>query len=135
MPLDANQITQALLNLLLNALQALPPKGSIEIGARLDTAVSRLYLWVKDDGPGILPDKIEKIFDPFYTTQEKGTGLGLAIVHKIAENHNGEIRVDSPPKGMKQGCCFSIIIPMNLNGITMDELKRTEIKKALYEEN
>ncbi len=135
LPLDANQITQALLNLLLNALQALPPKGNIEIGAELDAAESQLYLWVKDDGPGIPPNQIQKIFDPFYTTHEKGTGLGLAIVHKIAENHNGEIRVDSPPKGMARGCCFSIIIPIIVNGITRDKFKRTEIKKALYKEN
>ena len=126
-PLDANQITQALLNLLLNALQALPPQGNIEIGAELDAAESQLHFWVKDDGPGIPPNQIEKIFDPFYTTHQKGTGLGLAIVHKIAENHNGEIRVDSPPKGMARGCCFSIIIPINLNGIKKDNLKRTEI--------
>lgn len=103
LPLDANQITQALLNLLLNALQALPPKGNIEIGAELDASDSRLHLWVKDDGPGIPTTRIEKIFEPFYTTHEKGTGLGLAIVHKIAENHNGEIRVSSPPKGMPPG--------------------------------
>ncbi len=112
LPLDAAQITQALLNLLLNALQALPSKGNIEIGAELDAPDSRLYLWVKDDGPGIPPSQIEKIFEPFYTTHEKGTGLGLSIVHKIAENHNGEIRVNSPPEGMTRGCCFSIVIPI-----------------------
>jgi two-component system sensor histidine kinase HydH len=112
LPLDANQITQALLNLLLNALQAVPPRGHIEIGADLDASESQLHLWVIDNGPGIPSNKIEKVFEPFYTTHEKGTGLGLAIVHKIAENHNGEIRVNSPPKGMPRGCCFSIIIPI-----------------------
>ncbi len=126
LPLDANQITQALLNLLLNALQALPPKGNIEIGAELDASDSRLHLWVKDDGPGIRNDLIEKIFEPFYTTYEKGTGLGLAIVHKIAENHNGEIRVNSPPKGMTRGCCFSIIIPIIVSRKTGNKYKRTE---------
>jgi len=126
LPMDANQITQALLNLLLNALQALPPKGNIEIGAELDASDSRLHLWVKDDGPGIRNNLIEKIFEPFYTTHEKGTGLGLAIVHKIAENHNGEIRVNSPPKGMTRGCCFSIIIPIIASRKTGNEYKRTE---------
>ena len=126
LPLDANQITQALLNLLLNALQAIPPKGNIEIGAELDASDSRLHLWVKDDGPGIRNNLIEKIFEPFYTTHEKGTGLGLAIVHKIAENHNGEIRVNSPPKGMTRGCCFSIVIPIIVNRKTRDKFKRTE---------
>jgi two-component system sensor histidine kinase HydH len=126
LPLDTNQITQALLNLLLNALQALPPKGNIEIGAELDTSDSRLHLWVKDDGPGIPITRIEKIFEPFYTTREKGTGLGLAIVHKIVENHNGELSVISPPKGMPRGCCFTIIIPIIVSGKTGDKLKRTE---------
>jgi two-component system sensor histidine kinase HydH len=126
LPLDANQITQALLNLLLNALQASSPKGNIEIGAELDTFDSRLHLWVKDDGPGIRNNLIEKIFEPFYTTHEKGTGLGLAIVHKIVENHNGEIRVNSPPKGMTRGCCFSIIIPISVSRKTGNEYKRTE---------
>ncbi|MBT8364724.1 MAG: PAS domain S-box protein [Deltaproteobacteria bacterium] len=135
LPLDANQITQALLNLLLNALQAVPPKGNIEIGAELDPSDSRLHLWVKDDGPGIPNNKIEKIFEPFYTTHEKGTGLGLAIVHKIAENHNGEIRVNSPPKGMTRGCCVSIILPIIVSRKTGDEFKRTENKKTLHKEN
>jgi signal transduction histidine kinase len=135
LPMDANQITQALLNLLLNALQALPPKGNIEIGAELDASDSRLHLWVKDDGPGIPPNQIEKIFEPFYTTREKGTGLGLAIVHKIAENHNGEIRVNSPPKGMTRGCCFSIVIPIIVNRKTRDKFKRTENQETLIKEN
>ena len=112
LPLDANQITQALLNLLLNALQAAPRRGTVEIGADLDASDSKLHLWVKDNGPGIPGNKVEKIFEPFYTTHDKGTGLGLSIVHKIAENHNGEIRVSSPPKGASQGCCFSIVIPV-----------------------
>ena len=126
LPLDGNQMTQALLNLLLNALQALPPEGNIEIGAELDASESRLHLWVKDDGPGIPKSHLEKIFEPFYTTREKGTGLGLSIVHKIVENHNGEIRVNSLPKGMSRGCCFSIIIPITVSRKAGDKFKRAE---------
>ena len=120
---------------MLNALQAIPPKGNIEIGAELDASDSRLHLWVKDDGPGIRNNLIEKIFEPFYTTHEKGTGLGLAIVHKIAENHNGEIRVNSPPKGMTRGCSFSIVIPIIVNRKTRDKFKRTENQETLIKEN
>ena len=120
---------------MLNALQAVPPKGHIEIGAELDTSDSRLYLWVKDDGPGIPNNKIEKIFEPFYTTHEKGTGLGLAIVHKIAENHNGEIRVISPPKGLPRGCCFSIILPIIITKKTPSIYKRKEYPRTLQKEN
>jgi two-component system sensor histidine kinase HydH len=111
-PLDQSQISQALLNLLLNALQAVESKGHIEIGAVLNPSESRLHLWVEDDGPGVAHEKFERIFEPFYTTKEKGTGLGLAIVLKIVENHNGEIKISSPPAGTEKGCRFSIFIPV-----------------------
>jgi two-component system sensor histidine kinase HydH len=111
-PLDANQMTQAILNLLLNALQAVSSGGQIEVGAELDPSDSRFKIWVEDDGPGISGDQKEKIFDPFFTTREKGTGLGLAIVHKIVENHSGEINLQSPPAGKTRGCRFTIAIPI-----------------------
>jgi two-component system sensor histidine kinase HydH len=114
LPLDANQMTQALLNLLLNALQAVSQEGHVDIGAELNVSDSKLYFWVEDDGPGISKDKTEKIFEPFFTTREKGTGLGLSIVHKIVENHNGEIIVESPSPGMALGCRFTIRIPTDV---------------------
>ncbi|MBW2202159.1 MAG: PAS domain-containing protein [Deltaproteobacteria bacterium] len=110
--LDTKQMTQVLLNLLLNSLQEVAEGGSIEVGAELDASGTRLHLWVEDDGPGIPADTRQKIFDPFFTTREKGTGLGLAIVHKIVENHGGEIRIDSPLPGKSQGCRFTITIPV-----------------------
>ena len=81
---------------------------------------------VRDNGRGIPESDLKHIFEPFYTTHEKGTGLGLAIVHKIAENHNGEIRVNSPPQGMLRGCCFSIILPIIVHKKTVNEFKRRE---------
>jgi two-component system sensor histidine kinase HydH len=114
LPLDANQMTQALLNLLLNALQAVSQGGHVDIGAELNASDSKLRFWVEDDGPGISKDKLEKIFEPFFTTREKGTGLGLSIVHKIVENHNGEIIVESPSPGMALGCRFTIRIPTDV---------------------
>jgi two-component system sensor histidine kinase HydH len=110
-PLDANQMTQAILNLLLNALQAVRNGGRIEVGAELNTSDSLLKIWVEDDGSGISADQKKKIFDPFFTTREKGTGLGLAIVHKIVENHRGEINLESPPVGKKQGTRIALSIP------------------------
>lgn len=110
-PLDSNQITQALLNLLLNAMQSVEPGGTIEIGAALKPSEARLEIWVEDNGTGIEHDKLDKIFDPFYTTRDKGTGLGLTIVHKIVENHQGEIRAESPPVGKRRGCRFTISLP------------------------
>ena len=113
LPLDANQMTQALLNLLLNALQAVSEGGHVEIGAELNASDSKLHLWVEDDGPGISNDKLEKIFEPFFTTREEGTGLGLSIVHKIVENHDGEIKVESPSPGKILGCRFTVRIPID----------------------
>jgi two-component system sensor histidine kinase HydH len=112
-PLDAHQMTQAILNLLLNSMQAVNTGGHIEVGAELNPSDSRLKIWVQDDGSGIAANQKEKIFDPFFTTREKGTGLGLAIVHKIVENHNGEINLESPPPGKNRGSRFTIRIPLN----------------------
>lgn len=109
--LDTNQLTQALLNLLLNAMQSVESGGTIEIGAALKPSEDRLLLWVEDNGAGIQPDRVEKIFDPFYTTRDKGTGLGLAIVHKIVENHQGGIGVESPPAGKRKGSRFTLFLP------------------------
>jgi two-component system sensor histidine kinase HydH len=114
-PLDRNQITQALLNLLLNALHSVGNRGRINIGARkiiLDN--EELQLTVEDDGPGISQEALNNIFDPFFTTREKGTGLGLPIVHKIVENHDGDIRVESPVAGKSRGCRFTIHISVNI---------------------
>jgi two-component system sensor histidine kinase HydH len=105
-------MTQAILNLLLNALQAVKNGGRIEVGAELNPSDSLLKIWVEDDGSGIAAEQKEKIFDPFFTTREKGTGLGLAIVHKIVENHRGEINLQSPLAGKTRGCRFTITIPI-----------------------
>jgi two-component system sensor histidine kinase HydH len=110
--LDANQMTQCLLNLTLNALQVLDAGGSIEVGATMAGADPRLLLWVEDDGSGIPAEDLDKIFDPFFTTREQGTGLGLAIVHTIVENHNGEIKVESPVPEKNKGARFTISIPI-----------------------
>jgi two-component system sensor histidine kinase HydH len=108
--LDGGQITQVLLNLCLNALQAMDGGGTLSIGAGADGR-GGLDLWVTDDGPGIPPSHQARIFDPFFTTRDKGTGLGLAIVQKIVENHHGGIRIESPPPGSERGCRFTVSIP------------------------
>jgi two-component system sensor histidine kinase HydH len=108
--LDANQMTQALLNLLLNAIQMSERGGKIKVGAAMDGA--GLRVWVEDEGPGISLEHMDKIFDPFFTTRDKGTGLGLAIVHSIVENHHGEIKVESPSPGKVRGSRFTMSIPI-----------------------
>jgi signal transduction histidine kinase len=86
-------LEQLLLNLLLNAAAALPAQGSASVEARLlDDAVE---ITVRDDGRGIAPDELDRVFDPFYTTREDGTGLGLTIVLRIADAHGAELGIES----------------------------------------
>lgn len=108
--IDPNLMTQVLLNLMLNAIQAVEDGGRIDLGAH--RSGSHAVFTVEDDGPGIAGENRDRIFDPFFTTHEKGTGLGLAIVRKIIENHQGEIRVESPVPGKNRGCRFVIEIPV-----------------------
>lgn len=111
--LDASQMIQALLNLLLNSLQAVEAEGNIEVGAALDTSDTQLNIWVQDDGPGIPDDYKETLFDLFVTSREKGTGLGLVIVRKIIDGHRGNILVESPVPGKDRGSRFTIMIPVH----------------------
>jgi PAS domain S-box-containing protein len=106
---DPDQMTQVLLNLFINALQAMPSGGTLRVSAqhRTDTVA----LMIGDTGHGISRDNLNKIFTPFYTTKDvgKGTGLGLTIVHSIIEEHGGSIAVESGPG---QGTTFTIVLPI-----------------------
>jgi two-component system sensor histidine kinase HydH len=108
---DASLITQALLNLLLNATHSVEPGSRVAVGTELKSG-RQLSIWVEDDGPGIPINLQQKVFEPFYTTREAGTGLGLAIVRSIAENHEGAVQLESPPPGLDHGCRFTITIPV-----------------------
>ena len=108
-----DQIGQVLLNLLINALQAIESTGRQE-GGRIEVEGRLSGPWVvisvSDNGPGIEPEHRERLFDPFFTTKPvgEGTGLGLAITHGIISGHGGRIEVDSRPG---EGCCFRILLP------------------------
>lgn len=110
---DANLMTQVLLNLVLNAVEAAGPGGFVEVGAGPAPDTGELMFWVEDDGPGISPADLEKVFDPFFTTREKGTGLGLAIVQKIVEMHQGTVRFQSPPQQKSTGCRVEVRLPLS----------------------
>lgn len=119
--LDTNQITQALLNLLQNALHATPLGGSVVMGAHFVPDKSEIGIWVKDSGPGVPTEERNRIFEPFFTTREEGTGLGLAIVDTIVSQHGGRIDVESPAPhesanpGSISGCCFTLWLPSGNN--------------------
>ncbi|MCA9394888.1 MAG: hypothetical protein KC900_11840 [Candidatus Omnitrophica bacterium] len=90
---DPNQIHQVIFNIVLNAIEAMPSGGELIVSADLlsDPGGNRVRLSFRDSGPGIEPDHLKQIFDPFFTQKDFGTGLGLAIVQSIIENHNGRI--------------------------------------------
>ena len=105
--MQRGHLTEILVNLLQNAREALGENGTILIAAHChrDHAVE---ISVRDDGPGIAPDKIERIFEAYYTTKEKGTGLGLAIVKHNVELYSGTVRVDSE---LGKGAKFTVVFP------------------------
>lgn len=105
---DTEQITQVLLNLLLNALQILPEGGRIEIAVRREQ--DTLVLEVADDGPGIAAELYERIFDPFFTQRSGGIGLGLTVVRQIVEAHRGHIVADKSALG---GALFRVTLPQD----------------------
>lgn len=92
---DSTQLLQVFLNILLNAIQAVPPGGEIALKTFLDPVNERLVVSVADAGPGIPPEYLEKIFEPFFSTKAQGTGLGLAVSHRTIVAHGGEIAVHS----------------------------------------
>lgn len=106
---DKGKLKQALLNIIVNALQAV--KGSEDGKVKCTGKVEgRFYIIeIADNGPGIPKSIVSKVFEPFYTTKAKGTGLGLAITHRIIEGHMGEIKVSSEEK---KGTTFLIKLPI-----------------------
>jgi len=112
---DAHQIQQVLLNLVINAEQAMLAangRGSLVIRTWHDVEHEAVALQVSDDGPGIPLEVKSKIFNPFFTTKEtgKGTGLGLTVAYAIVQEHSGSIRVDSSPDG---GASFTVELPVS----------------------
>jgi len=107
---DANQISQTLMNLLLNAAQATPPGGSITVMAQKVRFSDSVELLVRDSGCGIQPDILPHVFEPFFTTKRgKGTGLGLSITRNYVVRHGGVIEVESIPG---QGTTVKVTLPI-----------------------
>ncbi|OLN27611.1 Two-component sensor histidine kinase [Desulfovibrio sp. DV] len=105
---NLRHLQQVFLNLLLNAVQATPPGGTIEVAGR--DASDFVCLSVRDSGKGIDPEHLPHIFEPFFTTKEvgKGTGLGLAVTYSLIKRHSGRIEVESEPG---QGTAFFVYLP------------------------
>jgi signal transduction histidine kinase len=104
---DSDQIHQVLLNLLLNALQAIDASGKVAVTVELQG--KNAVIEVSDNGRGIAPKHLPNIFRPFYTTKGDGTGLGLSLARRIVEDHQGRIEVTST---VGQGTTFAVILPL-----------------------
>jgi PAS domain S-box-containing protein len=117
---DSHQLRQLFTNLLANAFEALGGEGHVDIRAELvpgeeepqgglDPLPAQVAVEVRDNGPGMGPDDLERIFSPFFTTKPQGTGLGLAIVRKVVDAHDGRITAVSAPG---RGAAFKVTLPV-----------------------
>ncbi|MBC8431580.1 MAG: hypothetical protein H8D96_06635 [Desulfobacterales bacterium] len=119
---DNQQINHMLMNIIINAAQAMEGKGKLTVKSYLSTDGDRACIEISDTGPGIPEDVLPHIFDPFFTTKEKGkgTGLGLSMVFSIVENHGGIIKARSNPA---EGTTFVIELPFDTEVNGEDESK------------
>jgi signal transduction histidine kinase len=117
-PVIRGQIEQILLNLVINARQAMPRGGWLKIEVRENAPTQMVEIRITDTGNGIAPDQLRLIFEPFYTTKEPdehghgGTGLGLSVCRQIIEQHQGRIRVESL---VGKGSTFTVKLPSKVN--------------------
>jgi signal transduction histidine kinase len=105
---DSQQLTQALMNLLLNALEASRPGDLVEVRVR-ENSGNDIAIEVCDSGPGLDPDQQDHLFEPFFTTKAAGTGLGLAVSRELMRSQGGDLLYD----GSRRGACFVIHLPRN----------------------
>jgi len=114
-PADSDQLKEVLVNLMINACEAMGEGGTIRIFEELEKHESfgdAVKIRIEDSGPGIPEEILEKIFEPFYSVKEEGSGLGLSIARRIIEDHGGEILVASREG---KGATFCIVLPMKEN--------------------
>jgi two-component system NtrC family sensor kinase len=104
----ANQLKQVFLNIIINAVEAMPTGGDLYVATGWDEQHGELSVSFTDTGEGIPISDLDSVFDPFYTTKSKGTGLGLSISHGIIERHGGRIEVESQ---VGSGSTFTVSLP------------------------
>ena len=119
--LDKEQMKQVVLNLLLNAIQAMPGGGRLKLSGKIPTGNQWIQLSIQDTGMGIPPEDMDKLFDPFFSTREGGIGLGLSIAHRIIDQHHGRIEVESTPD---KGTLFTIWLPLEQGNEDADHTHR-----------
>ena len=108
--MDREQMKQVALNLLLNAVQAMPEGGTLALRGRNSEDGQWIHIFIRDSGMGIPSEDMNKLFDPFFSTKEGGMGLGLSIAHRIIDQHHGKIEVESTPG---EGTLFTVWLPIH----------------------
>jgi signal transduction histidine kinase len=106
---DPEQLKQVLLNLVMNAIQAMPRGGNIVLAAQQDETTGTIE--VRDQGCGMSDDDLDRMFDPFFTTKERGSGLGLSVAHQIVSQHRGTLTV---VRNSPEGMTIRISLPLRL---------------------
>ena len=104
---DSDKLRQAVSNVIINAIQAMPDGGELSITTAWDTPQRTAIIEISDTGVGVPQGNIDRLFEPYFTTKPDGTGLGLAITYKIIEAHNGEIIMESEEG---QGTILTILL-------------------------
>jgi hypothetical protein len=104
---DPSMLRQAILNLALNACQAMPDGGTLRIGCEVVRG-RRARVTIADTGVGIKPEHLQRIFDLYFTTKARGSGIGLSMVYRTVQMHDGDIEVESTPG---KGTIFTILLP------------------------
>jgi len=135
--LDSGQFGQVIQNLVINADHAMADGGTLTVSAQNFMsepahslpipAGNYIRISIQDTGPGIAPDHLPKIFDPYFTTKKDGSGLGLSIVHSIVQNHEGHIFVDSQPGA---GTTFQIYLPASPKKVSRNEDEPSQVFKG-----
>ena len=119
--IDKEQMKQVILNLLMNAIQAMPRAGRLGLSGRVSRDGHWVELTIQDSGIGIPPEDMDKLFDPFFSTKEGGIGLGLSIAHRIIDQHHGKIEVES---NSGKGTRFTLSLPISSEEEDADHFDR-----------
>jgi len=106
---DSHELKKALLNIMLNGIQATASNGELSVRSYVDDSQKNIIIEIKDTGPGIPRENLSRIFQPYFSTKEKGTGLGLSIAYRIITDHKGKIEVKSE---VGKGTVFIVKLPM-----------------------
>jgi two-component system sensor histidine kinase AtoS len=117
---DPMQLQQVFLNLMFNAIEAMPQGGALAVKTLLDDADNMLRIAISDSGKGMEPLILNQIFQPFFTTKRKGSGLGLSICQRLVDQHGGKISAESAPG---KGTVFTLLIP--IRKVTAEKQKET----------